>query len=79
MKTITLALVMLAASTVHAAPSKPPQAAPEGVKTAVCNDGKTYYSPTGEHRGACSGHHGVASWSDNSPVRSKGGAKTSYR
>ncbi len=49
-----------------------------GILTAVCRDGKSYYHPTGEHRGACSGHGGVASWADGSPVKS-GGRKTSYR
>ena len=45
---------------------------------AVCRDGKTYSNATGEHRGACSGHGGVASWANGQPVRSKGG-KGSYK
>lgn len=62
------------------APSKAPTAKDvAGVETATCRDGLTYYSATGEHRGACSGHGGVASWADGSPVKSKGGRKTSYR
>ena len=71
MKSIALGLVFLFASTARAAAPVPQS---QGVKTAVCQDGTTYYSRTGEHRGACSGHHGVASWTDGSPVRAKRGA-----
>lgn len=53
--------------------------APEGKPLATCNDGKTEYSTTGDHRGACSGHGGVASWADGSPVRAKAHKTTSYR
>ena len=49
-----------------------------GIETATCRDGLTYYHPTGEHRGACSGHGGVASWTDGSPVKAHG-RKGSYR
>lgn len=45
---------------------------------ATCNDGKTMYSSTGDHRGACSGHGGVASWADGSPVKSHE-RKTEYK
>jgi hypothetical protein len=40
------------------------------VKVAVCKDGKVMCSATNEHRGACSGHGGVASWGDGSEVKS---------
>jgi hypothetical protein len=39
------------------------------IKVATCKDGKAYYAPTNEHRGACSGHGGVASWADGSEVK----------
>lgn len=52
--------------------------APKGKPLATCNDGKTMYSETGDHRGACSGHGGVKAWADGSPVKSHG-KKTSYR
>lgn len=42
-----------------AAPAEPTKAYPPGV-TAVCNDGT--YSHAQHHRGACSGHGGVAYW-----------------
>lgn len=45
---------------------------------ATCNDGKTEYSETGDHRGACSGHGGVKAWASGEPVKSKHKA-TSYR
>jgi hypothetical protein len=48
------------------------------IHVATCNDGKEYWAKTNEHRGACSGHGGVASWVDGSEVKSKG-RKTSYR
>lgn len=48
------------------------------IHVATCNDGKEYWAKTNEHRGACSGHQGVAVWMDGSPVRSNG-RKTSYR
>lgn len=44
---------------------------------ATCRDGQTMYSATGDHRGACSGHGGVASWADGSPVHSSA-PKTRY-
>lgn len=37
---------------------------------ATCADGQTEYSKTGDHRGACGGHGGVAKWADGSPVKS---------
>lgn len=52
--------------------------ADKGQPVAVCNDGQTMYSTTPtEHRGACSGHGGVASFADGSPVKSHT-RKTSY-
>jgi hypothetical protein len=84
-RTVSLMLVtlgMFLASVANAAP--PAKAAPVKdatagmVLTATCNDGKDYYSKTGEHRGACSGHGGVASWADGSEVKSKG-RKTAYK
>lgn len=51
---------------------------PKGKPLATCNDGKTMYSETGDHRGACAGHGGVKAWADGSPVKAKG-RKTSYR
>ena len=48
------------------------------IHVATCNDGKEFYSVTNEHRGACSGHGGVASWADGSEVKSHA-KKTSYR
>lgn len=47
------------------------------IKVATCKDGKEYWAPTNEHRGACSGHGGVASWADGSPV--KAGRTSRYR
>lgn len=44
---------------------------------ATCNDGMKESSATGDHRGACSGHGGVAAWADGSPVKSHK-AKTTY-
>lgn len=51
---------------------------PNLTHVATCNDGKEYYAPTNEHRGACSGHGGVQSWTDGSEVKSHG-RKTEYR
>jgi hypothetical protein len=48
------------------------------IRVATCNDGKEYWARTNEHRGACSGHGGVAAWADGSEVKSHG-RKTSYR
>lgn len=53
-------------------------AAPSLIPVATCNDGKVYSHATGEKRGACAFHGGVASWSDGTPVKSKN-AKGSYR
>ena len=70
-------LVALHTAVAFAAPAKPVDTkvskSGEGdglIKVAECNDGKSYYAPTNEHRGACSGHQGVRSWSDGSPVKS---------
>jgi len=49
-----------------------------GVYVAECRDGKRYYHPTGERRGACSGHQGVAVFADGTAPKSKGG-RASYR
>jgi hypothetical protein len=86
MKTIILSLSLAISSLAYAAPAAPkapaaPAAADSSdglVEVATCVDGKTYYNRSGEHRGACSGHKGVASWADGSPVKSGGGA-SSYR
>lgn len=62
------------ASIALAADAKAPQPKP----LATCADGMVEYSVTGDHRGACSGHHGVVAWADGSPVHSHA-PKTSYR
>jgi hypothetical protein len=49
------------------------------IRVATCADGKAYFAPTNEHRGACSGHGGVVEWADGSPVRAKGGKSERYR
>lgn len=75
-------LSMLGAAIANAAPPVPAKAkdATDGMThVATCNDGKEYYARTNEHRGACSGHMGVLSWTDGTPVKSHGGKKTSYR
>jgi hypothetical protein len=53
------------------------------VEVAKCNDGKTMMGTPDadgkvEHRGACSGHGGVASWADGTPVKSHA-KKTEYK
>lgn len=48
------------------------------IHVATCNDGKEYWARTNEHRGACSGHGGVATWTDGSPVKATG-RKTAYK
>lgn len=77
-------LMILCAAVANAAPAKPTAAkaskSEEGdglIKVAVCRDGREYWAPTNEHRGACSGHGGVASWADGSPV--KAGKTSRYR
>jgi predicted lipoprotein with Yx(FWY)xxD motif len=79
MKTLRIILIGLTLGTSAAAfgaqPAKP--AANTDKPVATCRDGKTYYNATGEHRGACSGHGGVAAWADGTPVKAKRG--TSYR
>lgn len=78
-------LATFATATAYAAPGKPAVDTQHSVSgkdgqihVATCVDGKEYYNVTNEHRGACSGHGGVASWADGSEVKSKG-RKTSYR
>lgn len=80
-RTVSMMLVAIGiflASVANAAPPPAKDATAGMIETATCNDGKTYYSKTGEHRGACSGHGGVASWADGSEVKSKG-RKTAYK
>lgn len=84
--TMLATLVTLGACVANAAPAKPTatdtQHSVSGqdgqIHVATCNDGKEYWAKTNEHRGACSGHGGVATWADGSPVKS-GARKTSYR
>ena len=65
------------ASVAFAAPAQPTdvQKSVSGqdgkIKVATCNDGKEYWATTNDHRFACAGHKGVASWADGSPVRAK--------
>lgn len=67
-------LFSFCAAIANAAPAKP-----NLVPVAVCNDGKTMMGTNPqEHRGACSGHGGVASWADGSPVKSHA-KKTEYK
>jgi hypothetical protein len=65
-------LLMLGSAYAGAAPA-PVQKGKSGetgtIKVATCKDGKEYWAPTNEHRGACSGHGGVAVWADGSPVK----------
>lgn len=86
-RTVSVMLVAIGlflASVANAAPAKAPdiQKGKSGetgmIHVATCNDGKEYWNVTNEHRGACSGHGGVAVWMDGSEVKSKG-RKTSYR
>jgi len=75
---LALSLAAFSGSLALAAPAATKK--PELVPVATCNDGKTMMGTNpAEHRGACSGHGGVASWADGSPARSHGGRKTSYR
>ena len=49
-------------------------------KVADCRDGTSAWSAnTTEHRGLCSGHGGVASYADGSPVKAKSERKGEYR
>ena len=74
MTILALSLSMFWTALAFAAPAK----GPEMVPVAVCNDGQTMKGTNpSEHRGACSGHGGVASWADGSPVKSHA-KKTSY-
>lgn len=74
--------LLIAQNIAFAAPGKAPvPSASKGdgkEKVATCVDGKEYWSASTEHRGACSGHGGVASYEDGSPVKSRG-RKTDYR
>jgi hypothetical protein len=68
---LAIALTLTISGLAYAAPAKPARVASStDVHVATCKDGKEYYAPTNEHRGACSGHGGVASWADGSLVRS---------
>lgn len=78
-------LIALGAATAYGAPAKPAPDVQKGksgetglIHVATCNDGKEYWAKTNEHRGACSGHGGVAVWMDGSPVKGSG-RKTQYR
>ncbi len=51
----------------------------EKVHVADCRDGSAAWSSSTNHRGLCSGHGGVASYADGSPVKSRGARKTEYR
>lgn len=74
-KIIALSLWLASIATLANAAETPPK----GSKPiATCRDGGTYYSTSGDHRGACSGHGGVAAWADGSPVHS-GGRTTGYK
>lgn len=74
-------MLSLAGSVALASPAKSPSAsgvANDGlIHVATCNDGKEYWNATGEHRGACGGHKGVAKWADGSPVKAR--KASSYR
>lgn len=79
---IATALQLALVSAAYAAPKVKAPApvvakAPDMKPLATCRDGQTMSSATGDHRGACSGHGGVAAWADGSPVKSHA-AKTSY-
>ncbi len=53
--------------------------APVKVECATCNDGKVMWCANpADHRGFCSGHQGVASYTDGSPVKSHT-RKTEYK
>jgi hypothetical protein len=74
---LTASMLSLMVAIANAAPA--PKAPVSGdTAVATCRDGTTMYAASNEHRGACRGHGGVASWTDGSPVRAKGG-KRSYR
>ena len=73
--TTTATLLLAAISGAYAAPQAKP--AKDDIHVATCNDGKEYYARTNEHRGACSGHKGVAKWADGTPV--KASKASSYR
>lgn len=68
--------MILSISAIFAAVAHGAESDDRGVKVATCNDGATLYRPTNEHRGACRGHKGVASWADGSDVKHKGSKST---
>jgi hypothetical protein len=70
-----ISLTLLGTSIAYAAEAPASDARP----LAVCKDGKTMYSTTGSHQGACRGHGGVAEWKDGSPVKAHKGSTRSYR
>lgn len=75
MTVLALSLSMFWTALAFAAPAKGPAMVP----VAVCNNGKTMYGTNpSEHRGACSGNGGVASFADGSPVKSHA-RKTQYK
>ena len=83
---IVLAASILAVSSMAFAAPKPAPATSKAsqptedmVHVADCANGKQYWAPTNEHRGACSGAGGVIRWTDGSPVRSKGPKSNRYR
>lgn len=75
---ILTASLVLSALTVRPAFAAPEVDANGRALVATCKDGKTYWHPTGEKRGACSGHGGVAKWADGSEVKSHA-KKTEYK
>jgi hypothetical protein len=79
MKTTVIAmfvgLLMIFAAVANAAPAA--KADTGMTKVATCTDGKVYYHKTGERRGACSGHGGVATWADGTPGHA--GKRTAYK
>ena len=79
MKTLILSAFLAVLSANVYAADKPAPKGPVKVECATCNDGKVMYcvNPS-EHRGACSGHGGVASWADGSEVKSHA-RKTEYK
>lgn len=68
--------MVLSISAIFAAVAHGAESTDGKVKVATCNDGATLYKATNEHRGACRGHGGVATWADGSTVRHKGGSST---
>jgi len=73
-----LSLTVLFSAVALGAPLPPNAKDDNKVHVATCRDGAEMYAASNEHRGACSGHGGVRSWADGSPVKGKG-RKTTYR